>query len=70
MKFILVIQICSAIISSCGQPMSSPPQFNSFKECGIFGYELSAEYLKKMDSEKINSELIYTKFWCKPIEST
>jgi hypothetical protein len=38
--------------SSCGQPMSSPPQFNSFKECGIFGYELSAEYLKKMDQKK------------------
>jgi hypothetical protein len=50
--------------------MSSPPQFNSFKECGIFGYELSAEYLKKMDSEKVNSELIYTKFWCKQVEST
>lgn len=70
MKFILMIQICSAIAGACSPPMASDPIYNSFKECAIFGYEISAKYLEEMSDEKVNSEQIYTKFWCKSIEST
>lgn len=69
MKFILVMQICSALAQQCATPIMTNSNFNSYKECAVFGYNISSEYLKKMDDEKVNSELIHTKFWCKQSET-
>ena len=64
MKFILVITLCSAAINICEKPMQIDPPFNSYKECALFGYTMSAEYLSKADENIINKDKIYTKFWC------
>lgn len=69
MKFILIMQICSALTQQCASPIMTGPEFNSYKECAVFGYTISSEYLEQMNDEKVNSEQIHTKFWCKPSET-
>jgi hypothetical protein len=64
MKFILLVSVCSAITGLCDAPMKTEPPFDSYRECAIFGYESSAQFLFRLDENKINNERIYTKFWC------
>ena len=64
MKFILMVSVCSAITGLCDAPMKAEPPFDSYRECAIFGYESSAQFLFRLDENKINNERIYTKFWC------
>ena len=64
MKFILLVSVCSAITGLCDAPMKTEPPFDSYKECAVFGYESSAQFLFRLDENKINNERIYTKFWC------
>ena len=70
MKFILIIQICSIISSSCMAPIEINPGYNEYSKCTLDGYTKSLEFLKALDEKTINEKQIYTKFYCNPVTNT
>ena len=54
MKFLLIIQICSSIYSGCLTPLNDPYSYNSWKDCGLAGYEQSMNIMKELDSSQVN----------------
>jgi hypothetical protein len=70
MKFILMIQICSIISSTCMPPIKINPGYEEYSKCTLDGYSKSLEFLKGLDEKTINEEQIYTKFYCNPITIT
>jgi len=69
MKFILVIQLCSIVAGACDNPLTIDKPFNSYRDCAIFGYEMSSKYLQQMNPDELNKQQIYTKFYCKEYQS-
>ena len=65
MKFILIVTICSGISNLCSKPMEANPPFDSYRECAIYGYEMSGQYLYNLNEDKMNNERTFVKFWCK-----
>ncbi len=70
MKFILLIQICSIISSSCMAPVEIGPGYEEYSKCALDGYTKSLEFLNALEEKTINEQQIYTKFYCKPITNT
>ena len=64
MKFILIIQICSIISSSCMPPIEISPGYEEYSKCTLDGYTKSLEFLNALEEKTINKQQIYTKFYC------
>jgi hypothetical protein len=65
MKFILIIQICSIMAGACDNTSTIDKQFDSYRDCAMFGYEMSLQFLQQMDPNELNKQQIYTRFSCK-----
>jgi len=70
MKFLLIIQICSSIHSGCLEPLNNTLFYDSWKNCGMAGYEQAMNVMKILDPYKVNKERIYVQFTCKEVETT
>lgn len=64
MKFVLILQICSALSGTCETAQKASVQFGTFYECGIGGYSIAGSTIKQMDQKLVNKEKLYIKFGC------
>lgn len=64
MKFVLVLQICSAVLNTCNEPQKTSASFYDYKTCGVGGYSISKSYMEEMDQDRVNAEEIYIRFGC------
>jgi len=65
-KFILIMFICSNIPGNQCKLMPTPIQnFETYRECAIYGYKYSFNMLKDFDAKAVNEYKIYTAFNCK-----
>ena len=68
MKFLLVMQICSAINLQC-MPDVVVGSYNSHYEGATVGYLNAMSSVQKMGPEMINKDRIIIRFSCNPTES-
>ena len=46
MKFVLIMQLCSALSGTCEEPYSPAIKFGTFYNCGISGYSIAGSTIK------------------------
>ena len=69
-KFILIMFICSNISGNSCRLIPTPIQdFETHRECTIYGYEYSLNMLKDFDAKAVNAYKMYTVFNCKENQS-
>ena len=69
-KFILIMFICSNIPGNSCKLIPIPIQnFETYRECAIYGYEYSFNMLKDFNPKSVNEYKIYTAFNCKENQS-
>lgn len=64
MKFILILQLCSALSGTCETPEKASIQFDTFYDCGVGGYSIAGSKLKELNHKLVNQEKLYIKFGC------
>jgi|TARA_R110002167_G_scaffold277219_1_gene483145 hypothetical protein len=64
MKFVLIMQLCSALTNTCQEPYKPTIQFGTFYDCGIGGYSIAGSTIKKMDRELVEKDKLYVRFGC------
>ena len=64
MKFVLIMQICSALSGTCEEPYSPAIKFGTFYNCGISGYSIAGSTIKQMNVDKVNKDKLYVRFGC------
>ena len=60
----LIMQLCSALTSTCQEAYKPSIQFGTFYDCGISGYSIAGSTIKKMDKELIEKNKLYVRFGC------
>ena len=70
MKFILILNICSAVHFNCLPPIEDNFVFNSWQECANAGYLRAIQETNKMDSGIVNRNRLVINFMCNPVEET
>ena len=69
-KFILIMFICSNIPGNQCKPIPTPIQnFDTYRECALYGYEYSFNTLKNFRVDAVNEYKMYTAFSCKENQS-
>ena len=62
--------ICSNIPGNSCKLMTTPIQeFDTYRECAIYGYEYSLNMLKDFNVKSVNEYKMYTAFSCKESKS-
>ena len=64
-KFLLVIQICSAIHGNC-LPEQRVNVFDSWYDCAAFGTQETTKLMELIGEDLINNNKIYITFSCRP----
>ena len=64
-KFLLVIQICSAIHGNC-LPEQSVDVYDSWYNCAASGTNETTQLMKIIGEDLINNNKIYITFSCRP----
>ena len=64
MKFILIMQLCSALSNTCEEPYRPAIEFGTFYNCGISGYSIAGSTIKKLNVDKVNKDKLYVRFGC------
>jgi len=67
-KFLLVIQVCSALQMSCMDPMEAGQYSNHF-DCATAGYLNAIGLTREVGEAVVNRDRITIKFECKPINT-
>jgi hypothetical protein len=70
MKFLLTIQICSAIMSQCTQPVEMGSTYNSHYDCATAGFIKGITALRELGEEYVNEKRMLMNFACKSQETT
>ena len=62
-KFVLIMFICSNIPGNSCKLIPTPTQnFETYRECAIYGYEYSLNMLKDFNVKLVNEYKMYTAF--------
>ena len=69
MKFLLIMQVCSALHMSCMDSMIAGEYSNHF-DCATAGYLNAMGLTREVGEEIVNRDRITVKFECKPVRST
>ena len=69
MKFLLVMQICSALNLQC-MPDVVVGDYNNHYDCATAGYLNAITTVQRMGPEIINKDRIIIRFSCNPVSST
>ena len=64
MKFIIIMQICSALSGTCQEAYKPTIQFGTFYDCGIGGYSIAGSTIEKIDRELVEKNKLYVRFGC------
>ena len=64
MKIILTMIVCSAVYSSCLEPMERSTKYVSWADCMRAGYEDSLEIMQQLGDAQLNGYQTYIKFVC------
>ena len=64
MKYILIMQLCSALTNTCQEAYKPSIQFGTFYDCGISGYSIAGSTIKKMNKELVEKDKLYVRFGC------
>jgi len=64
MKYILIMQLCSALTNPCQEAYKPSIQFGTFYDCGISGYSIAGSTIKKMNKELVEKDKLYVRFGC------
>jgi hypothetical protein len=68
-KFIFALFLCSSVAKECVPLLSPKYEFNTYRECTLYGYDYSHKLLEEMDPNNLNKIRIYTQFSCKESET-
>ena len=68
-KFILILQICSALSRPCLPPLTDPEIYNSWLECGNAGLTTSLNVVNSLEPKDIEKNRIYIQFTCREVEA-
>ncbi len=66
MKFLLIMQVCSALHMSCMDPMDAG-KFPTHFDCATAGYLNAMGLNEEVGREVVNRDRITIKFECRPI---
>ena len=66
MKYLLIMQVCSALHMSCMDPMDAG-KFSTHFDCATAGYLNAIGLNKEVGPEVVNRDRITIKFECRPI---
>ena len=70
MKYMLVIQICSAIYQQCSDPHPNFQYYDSFYDCSTAGYLNALTIIQSLGIEEVNKGKILINFKCEEIASS
>ncbi len=68
MKFLLIMQVCSALHMSCMDPMEAG-EYSTHFDCATAGYLNAIGLTREVGQDVVNRDRITVKFECKPITS-
>ena len=66
MKFLLIIQVCSALHMSCMDSMEAG-QYSTHFDCATAGYLNAIGLTREVGQDVVNRDRITIKFECRPI---
>ena len=69
MKFLLIIQVCSALHMSCMDSMEAG-QYSTHFDCATVGYLNAMSLTREVGQEVVDRDRVTIKFECKPVSST
>ena len=69
MKFLLIMQVCSALHMSCMDSMEAG-MYKTHFDCATAGYLNAIGLTREVGQDVVNRDRITIKFECKPITST
>ena len=69
MKFLLIIQVCSALSMSCMDHMEGG-EYKTHFDCATAGYLNAMGLTREVGEHIVNRDRITIKFECKPVRST
>ena len=69
MKFLLIMQVCSAMQMSCMDRMDAG-MYKTHFDCATAGYLNAIGLTREVGEEVVNRDRITIKFECRPITST
>ena len=69
MKFLLIMQVCSAVHMSCMERMPVN-EYPTHFDCATAGYLNAITTVQRMGPEMINKDRIIIRFSCNPVSST
>lgn len=73
MGWILLIQICSLVESTCEAMTQFPRPIKSFYDCQRIAYDIGGEWLKNMEKDVVNKHRLAIKVQCvlpKPVDES
>ena len=70
MKYILIMQICSAIYQQCSDPMPNNIPYNSYYDCSTAGYLNALTINQSLGIDEVNKGKILINFKCEEIASS
>ena len=69
MKFLLIIQVCSAMTMSCMDPMDAG-KYKTHFDCATAGYLNAMSLTREVGPVIVDRDRITVKFECRPVSST
>ena len=69
MKFLLIMQVCSALHMSCMNPTEAG-MYNTHFDCATVGYLNAMSLTREVGQEVVDRDRVTIKFECKPVSST
>lgn len=63
-KYILFLQLCSAVDNVCFEEIKFPKLFDSHYECGLAGYKSSTSIFETANKDTVNSKKLFVRFYC------
>ena len=70
MKFILVLQICSAVYQQCSDPYPHFDPYNTFYDCATAGYLNAITINQELGIDEVIKGKIMVNFKCQGIASS
>lgn len=64
MKFLLSLQICSAVLGQCSPPIDVSPLYQSHYDCASAGYLQSLKTIQNLGQVEVENNKIYVRFSC------
>lgn len=68
-KFIVLMQICTAMTGECSDWYTDSKKYNTTKECLLHGYERAMDVVKNLEEDYIVENKIGIRFKCEGIPS-